>query len=125
MNQIRWARVVIAGFLSELAVIAVFIPATVLLGEQPGMYTAVVGSLVMPFLFGMWTAGKVNGKFTVHGMLVGAVGIVIYVALSRGQPEPLLYIFAHGLKLLGGATGGYVAQRRKEREMLPLTPSRA
>src|SRR5206468_3992979 len=99
--------------LSELCVVAVFIPATVLLGEVPGMYTAVGASLVMPFLFGIWTARKVKSQFVFHGLMVGAIGIVIYVGLTAGRPEPLLYIFAHFLKLLGGASGGYVAQQRE------------
>ena len=54
MNQIRWLRILAGGFLAELAIFAVFLPATLLLGEKPGIYTAVVGSLIMPFLFGMW-----------------------------------------------------------------------
>jgi hypothetical protein len=115
MKRIRWGRVIAGGFLSELAVIAVFIPATVLLGTVPGQYTAVVGSLVMPFLFGLWTARKAEAYFVLHGLMVGVIGILIYVGLTRAQPEPLLYIFAHGLKLLGGAAGGYLARAQKER----------
>jgi hypothetical protein len=113
MSQIRWLRIVVFGFLSELALFAVFIPATVFLGERPGMYVAVAGSFIMPFFFGMWAARGVKSHFVFHGMLVGAVGILIYVGLTRGQPEPLLYIFAHLLKLLGGGAGGYIAQRRR------------
>jgi hypothetical protein len=115
MTKIHWGRIVIAGFLSELAVIAVFIPATMLLGQEPGMYVAVLASFVMPLLFGMWAAGSVKSRFVLHGLLVGAIGVLIYVGLSRAQPEPLLYIFAHFLKLVGGASGGYVVQKRRER----------
>lgn len=113
MSQIRWTRILAGGFLSELAVIAVFIPATVLLGELPGMYTAVIASLVMPFFFGTWTARKVESGFVLHGILVGAVGVLIYVGLTRAQPEPALYIFGHCLKLLGGGLGGHVVQKRR------------
>ena len=113
MRGIHWARIVIFGFLSEVAVFAVFLPATVLLGEQPGMYSAVIASLVMPFFFGMWAAAKLKSRFVLHGMLVGGVGILIYVGLTRAQPEPLLYIVAHGLKLLGGGVGGFVIQKRR------------
>src|SRR4051812_48860898 len=119
MNRIHWVPIVIFGFLSELAIIAVFVPSTVLLGEQPGVYTAVIGSFVMPFLFAMWAVGKLKSKFILHGMLVGAVGILIYIGLTRGQPEPLLYILAHALKLLGGAAGGYVVQRRRRSGEIP------
>src|SRR5947207_3088021 len=114
MTKIYWGRILIAGFLSELAVIAVFIPATVFLGEVPGMYTAVAGSLVMPFLFGMWVGRSIESRFALQGLLVGAVGVLIYIALTRAQPEPLLYIFAHGLKLLGGAAGGRFAEKQRD-----------
>jgi putative membrane protein (TIGR04086 family) len=113
MNKVRWSRIVIFGFLSELAVFAVFIPSTMLLGERPGMYTAVIGSFVMPFLFGRWAARKVKSKFALHGLLVGAVGVIIYLGLTRLQPEPALYIFGHALKLLGGGLGGYVARPQR------------
>lgn len=50
--------------------------------------------------------------FVLHGMHVGMVATVFYLALTRLQPEPLAYVIAHVLKLAGGATGGYVAARR-------------
>jgi hypothetical protein len=109
MNRIRWTRILGGGFLSELCVFIVFIPSTVLLGQTPGVYAAVLGSFVMPFLFGIWTARKAEGYFVFHGFMVGAVGVLIYLGLTRLGPEPLLYIFAHFLKLLGGAAGGYFA----------------
>jgi hypothetical protein len=118
MGRIHWLRILLFGFLSELAIFAVFIPATTLLGEVPGMYTAVGASLVMPFLFGILAVRKVKSHPYIHGVLVGAVGIVIYVGLSGGQPEPALYIVAHGLKLLGGAAGGAFVQRSRERDVL-------
>src|SRR5215813_6166759 len=118
MSEIRWLRILVGGFLSELALVAVFIPATILLGEQPGRYVAVIGSFIMPLFFGVWTTQPVKSGHVLQGMLVGAIGILIYVALTRAQPEPFLYIFAHGLKLLGGAAGGYLARSQKERVVL-------
>jgi drug/metabolite transporter superfamily protein YnfA len=122
MKQIRWMRIVVGGFLSELAVIAVFVPATAFLGVTPGVYTAVGGSFVMPLVFGFLTARKVETNFVLHGALVGVVGIAIYLGLTRFGPEPLLYIVAHGLKLLGGAAGGYLAQRKLE-QAIAVSPS--
>jgi len=54
----------------------------------------------------------IRSRFTLHGVLVGLVAALIYVGLTRAQPEPLAYVVAHGLKLLGGACGGFVAARR-------------
>ena len=115
MSEIRWLRILVGGFLSELALVAVFIPATILLGEQPGRYVAVVGSFIMPLFFGVWTTQPVKSGHVLQGMLVGAVGILIYVALTQAQPEPALYIFAHFLKLIGGGAGGYVVQTRRRK----------
>jgi hypothetical protein len=108
-------RILGAGFLSEVAVFLVFIPATVLLGTTPGIYAAVIGSFIMPFAFGMWAARKAEAYWILHGTLVGALGIVIYLGLTRAQPEPALYVFGHVLKLAGGAAGGYMAWRQRAR----------
>jgi|SRR5215470_10760942 hypothetical protein len=113
MSEIRWLRILVGGFLSELALVAVFIPATILLGEQPGRYVAVIGSFIMPFFLGVWTTQPVKSRHVFQGVLVGAVGILIYVGLTLAQPEPALYIFAHFLKLAGGGAGGYVVQARQ------------
>ena len=47
------------------------------------------------------------------GTLVGVVAALIYLALTRAQPEPAAYILAHALKLVGGACGGWAAERRR------------
>jgi uncharacterized membrane protein YdcZ (DUF606 family) len=56
---------------------------------------------------------RIESHFILHGTLVGVVAALIYVALTRAQPEPFAYIVAHALKLVGGACGGFVAQRRQ------------
>jgi uncharacterized membrane protein YdcZ (DUF606 family) len=56
---------------------------------------------------------RIESRFILHGTLVGVVAALIYVALTRAQPEPFAYIVAHALKLVGGACGGFVAQRRR------------
>jgi hypothetical protein len=67
----------------------------------------------MPFFLGVWTTQPVKSRHVFQGVLVGAVGILIYVGLTLAQPEPALYIFAHFLKLAGGGAGGYVVQARQ------------
>ena len=114
-KNIHWARIVIAGFLVEAAIFAVFIPVFVLLGEQPGIYTAVLASFAMAFLFGMWVGRGIEARFVLHGMLVGVAATLIYIGLSLAQPEPWQYIVAHGLKIVGGALGARVAEGRKRK----------
>jgi hypothetical protein len=56
-----------------------------------------------------------------HGTLVGVVATLLYVGLTRGQPERPAYVVAHVLKILGAAAGGFVAERRRK-AMTAATP---
>jgi len=38
--------------------------------------------------------------------------MLIYVGLNLGGPEPIAYVIAHVLKVLGGSAGGFVAMKR-------------
>jgi hypothetical protein len=67
----------------------------------------------MCFLGALWVCRRVESHFILQGTLVGVVAALIYIALTRAQPEPLAYIVAHALKLMGGACGDFVAQRRR------------
>jgi len=111
---IRWLRVLLAGFLAEVLVIALVIPFALLLGKNTLTYTAPAASLLACFVFAIWVGRSLNSRFVLHGVLVGVVATLIYVALTRGGPEPPAYLFAHALKLLGGAAGGLVAARRQK-----------
>jgi len=83
------------------------------LGENFLHYTAPPGSFITCFLGALWVCRRIESHFILHGTLVGVVAALIYVALTRAQPEPLAYVVAHALKLAGGACGGFVAQRRR------------
>jgi len=111
--RIHWIRALIGGFLAEAAVFVVVIPVVMTAGQHPLLYVAPVASLVMCFLFAIWVGRGLESRFVLHGILVGAVATLIYVALTRAQPEPPAYLLAHALKLLGGAAGGFVAGRRR------------
>ncbi len=106
--QIRWLRILIGGFLAELAVFAFVIPISIHLGKHSLLYTAPPASLVACFLFALWVGRRIDSQFILHGFLVGVVATLIYVGLTRGGPEPAAYLLAHGLKMLGGAAGGFV-----------------
>ena len=112
-TSIHWLRLLSAGFLAELAVFIVVIPIALLLGQKVLLYAAPVASLVMCFLFAFWVGRKIESRFVLHGVLVGVVATLIYLCLDRFRPEPLAYIVAHALKILGGATGGLLAARRR------------
>ena len=111
-KKTHWVRVLIGGFLAEAVLIAVVIPINMQWGQHPLLWIAQVGSLLLCFLFGLWVAGGVESRFTVHGLLVGVVAMLIYLALTRLGPEPWEYVLAHVLKLAGGAAGGWLGGRK-------------
>jgi len=111
---IHWLRILLAGFLAEVAIIALVLPIALLAGKSTLPYTATAASLLACFGFAIWVGRGLTSQFVLHGILVGVVATLIYVALTRGGPEPPAYLIAHILKLLGGATGGLVAARRQK-----------
>jgi putative membrane protein (TIGR04086 family) len=110
--RIHWIRIFFGGLLAEVALILAIVPLGLRLGDNFLHYTAPPGSFIMCFLAALWVGRRIESRFILHGTLVGAVAALIYVALTRAQPEPFAYIVAHVLKLVGGACGGFVAQRR-------------
>ena len=112
--KIHWVRILIGGFLAEVSVIAVVIPTLLLFGQRAVPYVALSGSLVMCFLFALWVGRRVDSYLVLHGILVGVVATLLYVGLTRGRPEPPAYLVAHFLKIIGGAAGGFFAERRRK-----------
>lgn len=111
--RIHWGRILLGGLLAEVALILAIVPLGLRLGENFLHYTAPPGSFLMCFLGALWVGRRIESHFILHGTLVGVVAALIYIGLTRAQPEPFAYIVAHALKLVGGACGGFVAQRRQ------------
>ena len=112
--KLHWGRIVAAGLLSEIALIIAIVPLGLRLGDAFLRYTAPPGSFLACFLGALWASRRIPSRLVLHGLLIGLVATLFYLAISRFQPEPLAYVVAHALKLIGGATGGYVAERRKK-----------
>jgi hypothetical protein len=108
--RIHWLRILIGGFLAEASVFAVVIPVFIVSGARGVLYAALVASLVMCFILGLLVARRVGSRPVLHGVLVGVVATLLYVAVTLGRPEPLAYLVAHVLKILGGAAGGAAAR---------------
>lgn len=112
MKHIRWGRILLGGFLAELAVFVMVIPLSLVAGQGSLVYSAPPASFVATLLFGLWVGTKALQRPLLHGTLVGVVAMLIYVGMSLGRPEPIAYIIAHVLKVLGGAAGGFIAFKR-------------
>ncbi len=98
--------------MAELAIFVIVIPLSLLAGRQSLLYSAPVASCIATFALGLVIARRVRNRRVLHGMLVGLVAVLIYVGMSLGRPEPIAYVVAHFLKVLGGTVGGYVARAR-------------
>jgi len=103
----------LGGLFAEVVLILAIVPLGLRLGDNFLHYAAPPGSFFMCFLGALWACRRIESRFILHGTLVGVVATLIYIALTRAQPEPFAYIVAHALKLAGGAFGGFVAQRRR------------
>lgn len=112
-TTIHWGRILLGGLLAEIALIIAIVPLGLRLGDNFLRYSAPPGSFVMCFLGALWVGRRIESHFILQGTLVGVVAALFYMALTRAQPEPFAYIVAHALKLVGGACGGWVAERRR------------
>jgi len=112
-TRLRWGRILVGGFLAELLVFAIVFPTLYLFGQRAFLASILIASAVMPFIFAVWVGRRIESRFVLHGGLVGLVAALIYMVLSWGQPQPLLYKIAHGFKVVGGMAGGVVASRRR------------
>ena len=130
IGQVHWGRIVVAGFLSEVAVFAIFfllLIASTLAGvpdlarpmSSLDYMDAMLSSFLMVFLFSLWVGKRIESGFVLHGTLVGVVGILLFaimwVATTGSLAQPPLYVVAHLLKVLGGITGGLVVETRRRR----------
>ena len=114
--SIQWGRVVLAAFVMEVILFAIAIP--LFLGGAGRLLVYVVppAALIATFVVTVWLGRKLKTNFVLHGILIGIVGTLMYVALTRAQPEPWQYWVAHAFKVVGGAAAGMVLARR------PTTP---
>ena len=110
----RWGRIVAGGFLAELVLIVLAIPA-IMSGNQTVLnWVAVIGSGITSFAGALWVTRRLDSRFALHGALTGLTAALVYIALivASGQTQPWIYWVAHGFKILGGLTGGVVMARR-------------
>ena len=115
LRRIRWGRVLLGGIAAELAVFAIVFPVLHFFGQTAFLVSILVASAAMPFLFALWVNKRAKSNLILHGLLVGAVAALFYLVIARGQPEPLLYKIAHGLKLAGGFLGGLTSALQRTR----------
>jgi len=111
--SIQWGCVLLAAFLMELVLFAIAVPLFMSGAGRVLVYVVPPAALIATFAITVWIGRWIKAKFVLHGVLIGIVGTLMYVGLTRVQSEPWQYLFAHGLKVVGGAAGGLVLARRQ------------
>ena len=123
--RILWVRSFIASFLAEivLGVVTVALFAT-LANPNPALDILIpILALVLFIPAGKWAAKPAPGRAIFNGALTGIWGIVMYLVLTlymRGAVADFdfesslrpAYMLAHGLKVVGGAIGGWLLLRK-------------
>jgi hypothetical protein len=131
-RRIRWKWIIVGAFLAELTVMAIFV-LLLLAATAAGVpeiaapmtpldyIDAMVMSFVSMLVFTVWVGKRIDSAFVLHGVLIGAVGILLFTVMWVGTTgtfaQPALYVVAHGLKIVGGVVGGLIAERRYRRAL--------
>jgi hypothetical protein len=126
-HRIHWGLVLLAGFLAEVCMMALFL---VFLAVAAGagvpqlarpestfdLINAMVSGFLTVLLLTLWASRRLESGFVLHGALIGLTGALLFtlliVVLSGSPAQHPLYFVAHGLKVAGGITGGIAAARR-------------
>ncbi len=111
--SIQWRRVLLAAFLMEVVLIAIAVPLSLGGAGRALVYVIPPLALIATYAITVWLGRGIKTNFVLHGVLIGVVGTLMYIALTRAQPEPWQYWLAHGLKVAGGAAAGMVLARRQ------------
>jgi membrane-associated HD superfamily phosphohydrolase len=111
--SIKWGRVIFGAFLLEVVLIAIAASLFLSGAGRVLVYIVPPAALIATFAVTVWLGREFRSKFILHGVLIGIVGTLMYVALTRAQPEPWQYWVAHALKVVGGAAGGTVLAHRQ------------
>ena len=132
-SAIRWKRVILAGFLSEIIVIAVIAAiygtyTMVIAPGQPnaayhefaqnaGYFAAAPAAFLGSFLMAYWAVRKLESAIIANGVLVGIVGVLLSAGFIVGaRPEDrMMYLASFVLRIAGGYTAGKVVLSMKER----------
>ena len=111
--SIQWGRVLLAAFLMELVLFAIAVPLYLSGAGRINFYVVPPVALAATFAITVWLGRGIKSNFVPHGVLIGIVGTLMYIGLTRAQPEPWQYWVAHALKVVGGAAAGMLLARRQ------------
>ena|SRR5262245_10378156 len=117
--MLRWGRIVFGGVVAEAILFAFVILVNLAGGGQRAITIVAVAGSYLAFVPVAWWMGRSLKRPIPHGALMGVAAAAIYMLLAvagryfqpNAPPMPFIYYVAHVLKIAGGATGGWIAQR--------------
>lgn len=122
--RLRWGKTLVAAIAVEvvLIVITILIMNSAADPRQTLNWVIPPAALILFVPAGMWVA-RGTGAPVLNGFVAGVWGVLLYVALTlimRGAVADFdfkssvrpAYLLAHGLKVVGGLIGGWLAARR-------------
>ena len=123
-DGIRWGRVLAAGVLIELLLIAVAVPFFAAGRAETVSAVIVPATLVAAALCGAWAA-RGTARPVLNGTLAGVAAFTLYVLIAAvgmlaapdradlGTVLSPAYLASHVFKVLGGTLGGWLVARRR------------
>lgn len=91
LPRLRWGRILPGGVLAELCVFAIVFPVLHFFGQRAFLGSILAASFALPFIFAVWVTRRAPSHFALHGLLVGLVAALFYLAIAWGQPESRCY----------------------------------
>jgi hypothetical protein len=127
--RIQWLRVLLGGLLIEIVLFVVllggFAAAGVDIATRISTASALVigvGCFAAAFLIVLWLGRGLHSHLVLHGFLMGLAATLIYLGLVAGSGQmssalvtygPATFVMVNAARLVGGAIGGVVGERRK------------
>jgi len=121
-SGVRWGRVVGIAVALEAVLFVVLVPIQQLLGLTVWFAAVAIGCFVLGYAAGLWVARGVTSRRALHGLLVGAVATLIYLAICALAPGGIpaaaavygtpLYMLNNALRIAGCALGAMHQERR-------------
>src|SRR5215471_1796535 len=81
--KLHWGRIITAGLLSEIALFIAIVPLGLRLGDAFLRYAAPPASFLACFLGALWASRRIPSRLVLHGLLIGLVATLFYLAISR------------------------------------------
>jgi hypothetical protein len=124
----RWGRIVGLAFALEAALFVTLVPLQKPLALKPWFVAVTIGCAFFGYIAGRLAARGLTSQGTLHGLLVGVLATIIYLALCMLGPGGLpaavnlygapLYVLLNVLRIVACVTGSIHATKGVAKSVL-------